>query len=69
MPAAENSNGDSNFGQGWEVVHVAHEGRHVEHRVGMFDCKPTDVEAVEDHAEQNDDCTDQQAIGALCDSF
>ncbi len=58
----EDANGDGDFREGWEVFYVAHEGWHVEERIGMFDREPTDVEAVEDHANENDDRACEQAV-------
>jgi len=65
----ENPNGDCNFRQGREVAHVAHEGWEVEHRVGMLHCKPTDVEAIEDHPEQDDDRASEQTVWACAILF
>lgn len=59
----EDADGDGNFGEGGEVIHVAHEGGKIEERVGMFDREPTDIEAVEDHADEDDDRADEQTIG------
>ena len=66
---SEDANGNGNFGQGWEVFDIAHEGRHVEERIGMIDGEPTDIEAVEDHAEQNDDRACQEGVGTCAILF
>ena len=60
----EDTNGDGDFGEGWEVIHVAHKSGEIEKRVGMFDREPTDIEAVEDHAEEDDDRASEQTVGA-----
>ncbi len=51
----EDADGDGDFGQSGEVIHIAHKGRQVEERVGVFDREPTDVETVENHADEHDD--------------
>ncbi len=65
----EDADGDGDFGEGWEVVHVAHEGGQVEQWIGMLDRKPTDVEAVEDHAAENDDRACEQTVSAFAILF
>ncbi len=62
--SSEDTNGDSNLGQGREVLDVAHEGRHVEQRVWVLDREPTDIETIEDHANENNDRACAQSIGA-----
>ena len=60
----EDPNGYGNFREGWEVFDIAHEGWEVEQRIGMFNREPTDIKAVEDHANEQDDRTGEQTIGA-----
>ena len=65
MPAAKMPTETGDFRDGWKVRDFPHEGWHVEQRIGMLDCKPTDVEAVENHAEQGEDGACQQSARAL----
>lgn len=45
-------------------MHVAHESWEIVQRVSMFDCEPTDIEAVKNQSEQGDYCACQQSVGA-----
>ncbi len=54
-PGREDPDRDSDFRQRWKVMDLVHKGWYVVQRVRMFDGEPTDVEAVEDHAEQGDE--------------
>lgn len=60
----KDADGDGDFRQGWEVVHIAHEGRKIEQRVRVLDREPTDIEAIENHTEKHDDRARKQTIGA-----
>ena len=48
---------------------VGHEGWQVCDRIGVLDRKPTDIKAVQDHADQHNYGTDQDAVSIAANPF